>query len=263
LELFFDTRIISTKSKVEKNEHHQMLSPHQMGKDQGNLLTIHKMIILSTLRYEEEANGSAPKVVLKLHEPIHIRIRLTLGVFAVCRTENALCEAEVFILADMRNLNTTITAIRFISKPNHSIRPYCLNPNELDEYAQRPAAPKPFFVRAMEHLGKLQIDTRKIERSPPQYFRPPWTNIDHNRFDYELSAKQRGASNERYQAENFRKIRTLQQNIHRRIEKSRKGWMRSSPERQHNKKKTISTKLDLQRRAISPIYSNSPTTTKI
>jgi hypothetical protein len=37
----------------------------------------------------------------------------------------------------------------------------------------------------MEHLGKLQIDTRQIERSPPQYFRPPWTNIDHNRFDFE------------------------------------------------------------------------------
>jgi hypothetical protein len=128
------------------------------------------MIILSTLRYEEEGNASASKVVLKKHEPTHNRIRLTLGVFAVCRTETvephyseasspvisevkinpqkyAICEAGVSILADMRNLNTTITATRFISKSNHPIRPYCLNPTELDEYAQRPAAPKPLFVR--------------------------------------------------------------------------------------------------------------------
>jgi hypothetical protein len=53
------------------------------------------------------------------------------------------------------------------------------------------------------YLGKLQIDTRKIERLP-QYFRPPSKNIDHNRFDYELCAIQRGASNEKSQAETFR-----------------------------------------------------------
>jgi hypothetical protein len=149
------------------------------------------MIILSTLRYGEKAYGSASKAV-----------RLALGVFAVCRTENALCEAVVSTLADMRNLNITITAIRFISNPNHPIPPYCLNPTKLDEYALRPAAPKSLFVRAMEHLGKLQIDTRKIERSP-QYFRAPWTNIYHNRFDYELCVIRRGASSERYQAEIF------------------------------------------------------------
>jgi hypothetical protein len=37
---------------------------------------------------------------------------------------------------------------------------------------------------AVEHFGNLQIDTfRKIKRSP-QYFRPPWTEIDYSRFDY-------------------------------------------------------------------------------
>jgi hypothetical protein len=59
----------------------------------------------------------------------------------------------------------------------------CLNPTKLDEnYA--PVAPKLLFVRAMEYLEKVQIDTRKLERSP-QYFRPLWTSIDHNRFDHE------------------------------------------------------------------------------
>jgi disulfide oxidoreductase YuzD len=52
----------------------------------------------------------------------------------------------------------------------------------------------------MEYLGKL--DTRKIERLP-RYFRPPWTNIDHNRFDYELCAIRRGASNDRFQSTTF------------------------------------------------------------
>jgi hypothetical protein len=54
----------------------------------------------------------------------------------------------------------------------------------------------------MEHLGKLQINFRKIKRSP-QYF-SMWTNIDHNRFDNKLCAIRRGASNERFQAEFFR-----------------------------------------------------------
>jgi hypothetical protein len=177
-----------------------------MGAVQGNLVTIYKMIILSTLRYGEEAYGSASKKLKKLKKlkPTHNRgRRLALGVFSVCRTENALCEAEVSTLTDMRNLNTTITTIRFISNPNNPIRPYFLNPTKLDEYALRTAASKPLCVRAMEHLGKLQIDTRKIERSP-QYCRLPWTNIDHNRFDYELCAIRRGAINERYQAKTFR-----------------------------------------------------------
>jgi ribonuclease HI len=161
-----------------------MLSPHQIrgeGVDQGNFLTIHKMIILSNLRYGEKVYGSASKPVLKKLEPTHNRgIRLTLGVFAVCHNENALCVTGVSTLADMRNLNTTITAYRFISNPNHPIRSFCLNPTKLVEYALRPAAPKPLFARAREYLEKLQIDTRKNERFP-QYFRPPWTNIDeHN-----------------------------------------------------------------------------------
>jgi hypothetical protein len=154
-----------------------------MGADQGNLLTIHKMIILSSLRYGDEVYGSESKAVLKKLEPTHNRgIRLALGVFAVCRSMRS---RGINTHMKMKNLYTTITASRFIS--NHPIRPFRLNQTKLDEYALRPAAPKLLFVRAMEYLGKLQIDTRKIERLP-QYFRPPWTKIDHNIFDYELCA---------------------------------------------------------------------------
>jgi hypothetical protein len=131
----------------------------------------------------------------------------------------------------MRKLNNIAT--RIISNPNHPIRPYCLNPTKLDEYALRPAIPKPLFVRAMELLEKLLIDTRKIERSP-QYFRPPWTNIDHKRFDYELCAIRRGASNDsKLKLFAFPTKSTKITVVH--------------TKRKHNKKKTISTKLDLQR----------------
>jgi hypothetical protein len=66
-----------------------------------------------------------------------VLLKLALGVFAVCLTENALYEAAVYKLADMTNLNITITAIRIITNPNHPIRPYCLDPTKLEDYGLR------------------------------------------------------------------------------------------------------------------------------
>jgi hypothetical protein len=62
----WNEHILSTKAKAEKNQHHQMLSPHQMGGGATKeIFSQHKMIILSTLRYGEEVYGSASKPVLK------------------------------------------------------------------------------------------------------------------------------------------------------------------------------------------------------
>jgi hypothetical protein len=45
--------------------------------------------------------------------------------------------------------------------------------NEIhDKYATTPRTIKPIFIRALEDLGQLQIDERKIEITP-YYFRPP------------------------------------------------------------------------------------------
>jgi hypothetical protein len=44
---------------------------------------------------------------------------------------------------------------------------------------------------------------RKIELSP-QYYRPPWTEIDQSKFDFELCTIQRGSNNRRFQAETTR-----------------------------------------------------------
>jgi hypothetical protein len=93
LGLIFDTRmnwnehILSIKAKAEKINIIKCLDLNKWGADQGNLLTIHKMIIRSSLRYGEEPYGSASKALLKKLEPTHNRgIRLVLGVFAVYRS---------------------------------------------------------------------------------------------------------------------------------------------------------------------------------
>jgi hypothetical protein len=139
------------------------------------------MIILSTLIYEEEDHGSTSKAVQNgsfFSLPHRKRYMRSRGIHTH-RHEKP----------EYHNHN-----------PNHPIRPYCLNPTKLDKYALRTAAPKPLCVPAMEHLEKFQIE----KDSSHQYFRPPCTNIDHNRFDYELCGVRRGASNERYQAKTFR-----------------------------------------------------------
>jgi hypothetical protein len=56
------------------------------------------MIVLGTLRYGEEAYGSATRALLKKLEPTHNRgIELAQGAFAVSKTENVLCDAGMTI----------------------------------------------------------------------------------------------------------------------------------------------------------------------
>jgi hypothetical protein len=121
----------------------------------------------------------ATEAVLKKLEPTHNRgVRLVLGIFAVSRTENALCEAKITTLTEMRKLNNTKATIREVTNKEHPIRLFCTNPSKIDEYPLRSKIPKPIFIRAALHLGTLQIEMRKIE-TIPQYNRPIWTTIDH------------------------------------------------------------------------------------
>jgi hypothetical protein len=105
LGLIFDTRmnwnehILSTK---QKNEHHQMLSPHQMGSRPRKPSHYSQNDNTKHLKIRRRGLRPASKAVLKKLEPTHNRgIRLALGVYAVCRTENALCEAGVSKLANI------------------------------------------------------------------------------------------------------------------------------------------------------------------
>jgi hypothetical protein len=66
------------------------------------------MIVLSTLRYGEEAYGSASCAVLRqLDAVLHKGVRLVLGTFVICRKKNLPCEAGFAKLDEIRKLNST------------------------------------------------------------------------------------------------------------------------------------------------------------
>jgi hypothetical protein len=70
------------------------------------------MIVLSILRYGEEAYGSASCAVLRqLYAVHHKGVKLTLGTVVSCRTENFLCEGGIAKLDEMRKLNSIKLAI--------------------------------------------------------------------------------------------------------------------------------------------------------
>jgi hypothetical protein len=75
------------------------------GGDQKTLLRIHQMIVLSTLRYGESIYGAATKPALKTLESIHTQQGRETRVFAICKTENALCKAGFPTLVEMRTEN--------------------------------------------------------------------------------------------------------------------------------------------------------------
>jgi hypothetical protein len=54
-------------------------------------------------------------------------VNLALGVFANCKTENALCKAGFLTLAEMRELNTTIVATQILMDERHPIRHFFTN----------------------------------------------------------------------------------------------------------------------------------------
>jgi hypothetical protein len=47
-----------------------------------------------------------------------------------------------------------------------------INRNIYDDYAMKPGSSKPFFIRAGELLGQMDIDGRKVKKTP-DYIRPP------------------------------------------------------------------------------------------
>jgi hypothetical protein len=108
------------------------------GSGQQTLLRIHQMIVLSTLRYGEEANESASCAILRQLDTVHHKgVRLALmGTFVICRT------VGLAKLDGIRKLNSTKSAIRILTNADHPIRPNFMNPNKLDEYAMGPRNPQ-------------------------------------------------------------------------------------------------------------------------
>jgi hypothetical protein len=62
-------------------------------------------------------------VALQTLDPVHHKgFRLALGIFAICKMENALCEAGVPTLSEMKELNTANVGIKILTKVRHFLR---------------------------------------------------------------------------------------------------------------------------------------------
>jgi hypothetical protein len=102
-----------------------------------------------------------PKAVLRKLDSIHHRgVILVLGIFAVCKTENVLCDAGLPTLTEMRDENTMKTGIRILTSENQLKRSQMVNRNIYDDYAMKSGSPRPFFLRAAELPEQMDIDGR-------------------------------------------------------------------------------------------------------
>jgi hypothetical protein len=151
-----------------------------------------------SLRCGEETYGSASCAVLRQLDAVHHKsVRLALGTFVICRTENLLCEAGLAKLDEKRKLNSTKSAIRILTNTDHPIRPY-ISRIQINWTKN----PQPLFIR---NLGETQIDIRRIEISP-RYNRPFWKPVNEKQFDLMVRAFLPGTSSERYRTETARTL---------------------------------------------------------
>jgi hypothetical protein len=63
--------------------------------------------------------------------------------------------------------------MRVITNESHPMRTCVMNNKIHAEYATKPRTIKPIFIRAIENLGQLQTDVRRIETTP-YYIGLPW-----------------------------------------------------------------------------------------
>jgi hypothetical protein len=131
---------------------------------------------------------------LKTLNPVHHKgVRLALGTFAVCRPDNVLHKARISTLAEIREQGTARIAIRVITNESHPLRSYFMNNKVHDEYAIKPRTIKLIFIRAIEYLGQLQRDVKRIEATS-YYLRPSWRKDQYEQIDQLLCEIPKGSS---------------------------------------------------------------------
>jgi hypothetical protein len=140
----------------------------------------------------------------------------------------------------MREFHNVKTTIQIITNPRHPIRPFCVDTKRTDEYTYRPATP---ICKDVGNLGKLQIDPRRIEKTP-QHIRPPWMNTTNEQPATTVSARKQPAHT-------GRRIKTPNQNLHGWCQEGRKSRLLSDLEPPKNNKKITTSKHNLQCRTIS------------
>jgi hypothetical protein len=150
------------------------LAGMKWGADQGMLLRVHEMMVLSGLEYGNAAYGSASSAQLKRLEPVHNKgLRIALGAFCVCRTENIMCESGFESLAERRKRKIINTAIHVAENSSHPVNRWCKEKEAYEDYAFKSKLPRPFFVRALEACSSLKVNLDTVENAR-QLEHPPW-----------------------------------------------------------------------------------------
>jgi hypothetical protein len=77
-------------------------------------------------------------------EPVHHKgVKIALEVFAIWKTENALCEAGLPPLTEMWELNATMVATtRILANRDHLIRHFFMDSRIQGEYAMKAGTPQ-------------------------------------------------------------------------------------------------------------------------
>jgi hypothetical protein len=178
LGLVFDTRLTwkehlkQAKQKAEKKiSILKCLARTSWGADQDVLLTIHNVVVLSTLRYGEQIYGSAkPKELEKLEATNNKGLRAALGAFCITKTEKLLEEAGSPTLEELRNISTIKAAVNISTKPHHPLERYTRT-----RYNRNPGTryPQPMMKRATKFFFDNNIMLRHIEKHERLEI-PPW-----------------------------------------------------------------------------------------
>jgi hypothetical protein len=138
------------------------------------LLRVHEMMALSALEYGSAAYGSASNAQLKRLEPIHNKgLRIALGAFCVCRTENIMCESGLESLAERRKRKIINTGIHVAENSSHPVKGWFKEKEAYEDYALKSKLSRQFFVRALEACSSLEVDLDMVE-SARQLEHPPW-----------------------------------------------------------------------------------------
>jgi hypothetical protein len=131
-------------------------------------------------------------------------------------------------LQEIREQDTARIAKRVITNESHPTRSEFMNNKIHDEYATKPRAIKPIFIRAIEYLGQRQIDVRRIE-TKPYYLNHPGGKTDTNKPTNSYVQSQKDQEHQitrRNSKDTGRKIQRTYKNLHGRLQNRQKSWVR-------------------------------------
>jgi hypothetical protein len=194
--LTFDSRLTwkahinETKAKAFRRINLlKWLAGIKWGADQGMLLRVHEMMVLSALEYGSAANNTQ----LKRLEPVHNKgLRIALGAFCVYRTENIMFETKFESLAERRKQKIIKTAIHVAKNSSHPVNRWFKEKEAYEDYALKPKLSRPFFVRA------LDLDTVESAR---QLEHPPWIGDNMENVNTQMTTIPKGTTTARLKAE--------------------------------------------------------------